>query len=217
MGSKKNRDQLPPVDKTDSLPDDPRGPRFRKVHTDADRARWHAQYEALLEQSAPQEEADRVARELHERMGVQKSRRYRMVATLPESVASYVRPRGEHDRVDVELILAHIATVDIKRARELWNKFFEWAADDYRTYLAEKDDNMHTLDLRTFEAFKRIERERGEAARAKHAAEWEARKAQDEGHIPSTCGPGPTCDSGDGGADGLCVRCGKLDTTCYCD
>lgn len=162
MTHRGQKPQLPPLDKVST-----RGApavRFRADHTDEDRARWHAQYEALLEDSVPQEEADRIAADLHARGGVQTSRKYRSVATLPFTPEHLENMSQGMAQILAITMTSHIQRLDPKRAAGLWDKFYSWAADDYRTYLAEKDGNAHILDLRTFEAFKRIERERHEKA-----------------------------------------------------
>lgn len=113
-----------------------------KQYTDEDKARWHAQYEDLLARSVPQEAADALALALFtEGRGKQFSRRYRMIATLPVG----------------ESALRALKRCSRERYRAVVRRAEVWAADDYATYCAEKDGQLHTLDMRTFAAFKKLE------------------------------------------------------------
>ncbi len=101
-------------------------------------------FERLMAESVPTDEAERIAADLHARGAQQTSRKFRCVAWLPS---------GETGMQALERVAPNAA-------REIRQRIEDSCADTYRRMHAERDGNQQALDLRTFQAFKRIERER---------------------------------------------------------
>lgn len=114
----------------------------KKQYTDEDRARWQAAFDAQLELSLPEAEAKALALKIYrEGRGVQVSRRYRMIATLPEGETGLKA-------------LKRCSPTHYKRVMASAERS---ARQDYATYCASKDGQMHELDMRTFAEFKKLE------------------------------------------------------------
>lgn len=113
-----------------------------RQYTDADRARWQAGFDSLLEQSLPESEAKALAASVYNGgRSKQVSRKSRMVATLPEGETA------------IEA-LKRCSPSQYKRVMAIAES---WALDAYSTYCATNDGHMHTLDMRTFAEFKKLE------------------------------------------------------------
>lgn len=101
-------------------------------------------YARLMAESVPEDEAERIASELHAYGARQTSAKYRNVAWLPPG----------------ETGLQALERVDPRAAEDIRRRIEDQCADTYLRVYAERDGNQRSLDLRTFQAFKRIERER---------------------------------------------------------
>jgi hypothetical protein len=100
--------------------------------------------EALREgfaKSLPQEEADALAKKLRAEGFKQTSNKFRHVARLPPGMTG----------------LEALEEVEPSFARELLRRVEEQAAEHYRRIHADRHGLRETLDLRTFQAFKRAD------------------------------------------------------------
>lgn len=101
-------------------------------------------FERLMAESVPEDEAERIALELQARDARQTSAKYRHVAWLPPGLSGLEA---------LERVAPNVAH-DIRRRLE------EQCAETYRRIYAEREGNQRTLDLRTFQTFKRLERQK---------------------------------------------------------
>jgi hypothetical protein len=110
-----------------------------------------AAYDRLMAVSLPEEEAQALAAKLVARGFEQRSNKYRMVAGLPEG----------------ETALQALNRLDPDKAHRLQAESLSWlesrARDHYMHVFAKREGNDVELDLRTFNAFKKLVREKADA------------------------------------------------------
>lgn len=105
-------------------------------------------YDILMEKSVGEEEANRLATEYHAKKCVQMSSKYRTLAKLPDGESGVQALQ----RLDPE------GLAELRRRAE---EFVEnQAKDHYLLIHAANEGNQFNLDLRTFKAFKQMERKR---------------------------------------------------------
>lgn len=106
----------------------------------------HECYVRLMEESLPEEEAQQLAQKLVDEGYVQTSRRYRM---LTKEISDGKKALAEIEKRNPE------AAAELHKRAEGY--LFRLARDYYRDYISPKEpDGQIELDLRTFEAFRKI-------------------------------------------------------------